>query len=690
MCCLGLIITINASAQKYAKSGDLKITEIMYDPPETPDTFEYFEVYNTTSNAINLGGYTLQGVVYTIPKGVVLASKGRILFCKDSIKLDAITKHSAHGWQWTSGGLSNSGESIGILDPSGKVVDTVLYGVKKPWPKNAAGNGPSLVLCDETKSEHGPWNWSTATNYIATVNGKAMRGNPGYGCSGNGKDTTPPVVVSVYTSTSHHIKIIFSKPISKSADTLKHYSGNAVKHADSAKLTVTLDTLTIYLGKSLKDGNYYTITIDSIRDTSGNLMIIPQTYRFLFNGMKKGIKVTEFMYNNPGTRNLEFIELYNYTTDTLPIGGLQFTKGITMVLPQKLVLPGHYFLIARDSLLFDSFYYKVSKMHAYQWDSGAKLINSGSPVHLKNTTGDYLDSFTYTNTYPWPPSANGGGSSVVRCNAFDTTFSWTASADFVDTLSGLKVYASPGKKCGSSYNPIRTINKQGRSYCGPVVLRAGAGNKGAIYRWNYDSSSTSDSIVAKGPGKYVVIIVNGAGGVVDSVTLNPFIVSAVIKDTACAGSKTYFYDKSNVPANAKRIWNLGDTTTSVQNPIRVYDSVGTKHIMLKLSDAYCSDSIMKDMVVAVCTGIEPIKNNVAELKIYPNPNSGIFDVSLSDSKEGISQLRIFDAFGRLVYSSKIVANANAQRINLENLPKGLYFISINSNTGVTSSKLILN
>ena len=188
---------------------------------------------------------------------------------------------------------------------------------------------------------------------------------------------------------------------------------------------------------------------------------------------------------------------------------------------------------------------------------------------------------------------------------------------------------------------------------------------------------------------YVVIIVNGAGGVVDSVTLNPFIVSANIADTVCAGATAKFFDNSNVPSNAVRIWNLGDTTTSVQNPTRVYDSAGVWSISLKVSDAYCSDSVMKNLDVVVCTGIEKAVANAPVLKISPNPSNGSFDIYFTSEKSTESALKIFDAYGRIVYSSTINASGNANKINLQNLPKGMYFMNVTSNAGITTSKLVI-
>jgi hypothetical protein len=55
--------------------------------------------------------------------------------------------------------LSNSGETISLLDAGGGVILSFSYGDASPWPAAADGQGPSLELIDPLGSPGNPANW---------------------------------------------------------------------------------------------------------------------------------------------------------------------------------------------------------------------------------------------------------------------------------------------------------------------------------------------------------------------------------------------------------------------------------------------------------------------------------------------------------------------------------------------------
>ncbi|MEZ4984023.1 MAG: lamin tail domain-containing protein [Saprospiraceae bacterium] len=64
---------------------NLVITEIMYNPPESgTDIYEYVELYNNGTNAVNLNGYTFTGFDYTFNTGYNLGAGEYLLFAVDS------------------------------------------------------------------------------------------------------------------------------------------------------------------------------------------------------------------------------------------------------------------------------------------------------------------------------------------------------------------------------------------------------------------------------------------------------------------------------------------------------------------------------------------------------------------------------------------------------------------------------
>ena len=77
-----------------------------------------------------------------------------------------------------------------------------------------------------------------------------------------------------------------------------------------------------------------------------------------------------------------------------------------------------------------------------------------------------------------------------------------------------------------------------------------------------------------------------------------------------------------------------------------------------------------------------IENNIAA-KVYPNPTKG--EITLEG--EGINHVRVVNAYGQTVYSSKI--EGEQVRIDLSNMAKGIYMMHIEANDGQAVRKIVV-
>jgi hypothetical protein len=77
-----------------------------------------------------------------------------------------------------------------------------------------------------------------------------------------------------------------------------------------------------------------------------------------------------------------------------------------------------------------------------------------------------------------------------------------------------------------------------------------------------------------------------------------------------------------------------------------------------------------------------IENNIAA-KVYPNPTKG--EITLEG--EGINHVRIVNAFGQTVYSSKV--EGEQVHIDLSNMAKGIYMMHIEANDGQAVRKIVV-
>jgi len=97
----------------------------------------------------------------------------------------------------------------------------------------------------------------------------------------------------------------------------------------------------------------------------------------------------------------------------------------------------------------------------------------------------------------------------------------------------------------------------------------------------------------------------------------------------------------------------------------------------------CSGSATQNIFVG-CAGLDENTGNI--LSIYPNPTSGQF--TISSSVAIISQINVYDEMGRLV--ERVSKNENQVNIDLSQYANGIYSLEIETATGKSRERIILN
>jgi len=141
---------------------DIVITEIMYNPPGSDDIGEFLELHNKGASPIDMTGFSFSaGINYTFDN-ITIGAGDYFVLASDSASIESIYGITAR--QWTSGGLTNGGEDIVIVDAAGATVDIVNYDNSSPWPEIADGDGTSMILCEVNADNDDAANWSFSTN----------------------------------------------------------------------------------------------------------------------------------------------------------------------------------------------------------------------------------------------------------------------------------------------------------------------------------------------------------------------------------------------------------------------------------------------------------------------------------------------------------------------------------------------
>ncbi len=92
-------------------------------------------------------------------------------------------------------------------------------------------------------------------------------------------------------------------------------------------------------------------------------------------------------------------------------------------------------------------------------------------------------------------------------------------------------------------------------------------------------------------------------------------------------------------------------------------------------DGACTGTASVTQNINVCIGLQTLTSNTASM--YPNPNTGLVNITLSADLMNGSSVLIYDALGKLVLSQNLTNEVNA--INTSKLEAGIYMFTITNN-----------
>ena len=118
---------------------------------------------------------------------------------------------------------------------------------------------------------------------------------------------------------------------------------------------------------------------------------------------------------------------------------------------------------------------------------------------------------------------------------------------------------------------------------------------------------------------------------------------------------------------------LDGTSSISKNPVFKFTQTGTYAIQLRVTNVAGANTLRKNDYVQVWPTGEAELKNESILSFFPNPAFNSIHIK-SNNAEPI-QVKITDILGHTVISKRI-ANESDKEINIEHLPKGIYFIEL--------------
>jgi hypothetical protein len=168
-------------------SPDIVIDEIQHSPTGGNGA-EFVELYNPSSQAIDISGWGLHGAVdLTVQPGTVIPAQSAMTFVSNDPAFRAAYSPTVFVGDRYDGNLAPTG-TLTLTRPDGSTADTVTYG-GTGWPVPTAGQ--SLELTNLAADNDNGANWALST-------GSGTPGTP----SGNGPVVTAPGAPTIGTATA--------------------------------------------------------------------------------------------------------------------------------------------------------------------------------------------------------------------------------------------------------------------------------------------------------------------------------------------------------------------------------------------------------------------------------------------------------------------------------------------------------
>ncbi len=147
----------------------LVITEINYHSALNFNVEDWVEIYNPADRTVDVSGCHIRhqhpSHDFRFPFGSSIPAKGHIIVCQDRNKFKSLFPDVSNVLGDFGFPLSDTGDELLLLDPFNNVIDSVRYGINKPWPVEANGQGPTLELLDPALDNTVARHWQASAGH---------------------------------------------------------------------------------------------------------------------------------------------------------------------------------------------------------------------------------------------------------------------------------------------------------------------------------------------------------------------------------------------------------------------------------------------------------------------------------------------------------------------------------------------
>lgn len=441
----------------------LVISEIMADPHPSvalPDA-EYVEIYNRGPSRVSLDGYRLlfgdKKVILACGSGGeanqaigILEPGEYIIVCDEADKTmfepEGKTLSVSH-----MPAIVNTGATLVLSSPSGKVLHSVPFSDKWYRSANKAEGGWSLEMIDPDNPCGHAGNWCESTDPSGGTPGRVNSVNAG------NPDIQKPELLRASLGQDSSVILYFSEDMDSISlmDPLNYYASQGLFHPVKADpIGPAFSTASLFFPGSLNSALTYSVTVlTSLKDCVGNSLQNNATADFGIPQESDSfdVVINELLFDTPPGVS-EFIELYNRSEKVIDLNGFSVASCniSTDSMMRKtslhempfLLFPDQFAVLTRQSDLLPDKDNRPDLSGVIELPSLFIFPDKEGEIVILNSRNQVMDRFYYNPSMHSVFIKEKEGISLERINANMPTNDW----DNWSSASFAKGYSTPGYK----------------------------------------------------------------------------------------------------------------------------------------------------------------------------------------------------------------------------------------------------
>ncbi len=407
---------------------DIIITEIFADPSPIvglPEA-EFIELYNRSSNAIDLAGWKFsdESSIAVFPTKIVLPGEYWIVCANASTALFTPFGKTVGVPNFPT--LNNSSDVLTLRTSANQTIDSVSYALS--WYKDVdkQEGGWTLELIDPDNPCGEENNWIVSEDTKGGTPGKVNSVNA------NKPDLTGPRLISIAAAQSTELLLTFDEKLEKPLTGVLFELTPAVTIVQAQFTSSSLREIKLILSQPLAPKQLYAIEIKNLRDCAGNF-IQPEFSKYSF-ALPEAATIGDVLLNeilfNPRPGGVDFVEIVNVSDKFINLKNWALANRPDEVLLNNRIITSQDFILSPGSFLVCTSDGIILK-NQYPASVEKKFLNTTIPsmnddagsIALVSPDGTLMDYFVYEDDYHTPLLKDKEGVSLERISLAEANIS---------------------------------------------------------------------------------------------------------------------------------------------------------------------------------------------------------------------------------------------------------------------------